>query len=242
VSPEPYASLNLGLATEDTEENVLANRSAFLATLDISDDQVAVGRLVHGNDVSVFREDSRDAFPMEPVPVRPGSAHMQRVFASDAVISNAPGMYFLLTCADCTPLAFRDRRTGAIGAAHGGWRGAALGIAGVVVQTMRAEFGTDPADLEVGIGPCIGASCYPVGGEVPATFRANGLEPLMVSTENGFTLDLPGSHEAQLRAAGVPPDSIESSGVCTSCNVSTYFSHRAEGGRTGRFALCIGLD
>jgi copper oxidase (laccase) domain-containing protein len=53
-------------------------------------------------------------------------------------------------------------------------------------------------------------------------------------------LDLPAAVEAQLRGAGVKR--IERAGLCTACRVDEFFSHRAEGGCTGRFGVVIGLQ
>jgi YfiH family protein len=163
------------------------------------------------------------------------------VFRTDAVVSKVRGLHFLLTFADCVPILFFDRRRGVIGAAHAGWRGTALNIAAAVVHTMHAAFGTEPRDLAVAIGPSIGPCCYAVGTEVMTTFQARGTHPVMAAAGECARLDLWATNEGQLVKCGVPPRSIENLRLCTSCQVSTFFSHRAEQGRTGRFALCVGL-
>jgi YfiH family protein len=173
-------------------------------------------------------------------PVRRGSTRTELAFFADAVVSDAPGMHFLLTFADCVPLLFLDRKRSAIGAAHAGWRGTALGIAGRVVRVMNDCFGTRPQDLLVGIGPSIGPCCYRVGDDVVDTFRA-ALIPFALLQENGTSLDLWRTNEMQLEAAGVAAGAIENHRICTSCHVRDFYSHRAERGRTGRFAACIGI-
>jgi polyphenol oxidase len=57
---------------------------------------------------------------------------------------------------------------------------------------------------------------------------------------HGIRLDLWESTAHQLKGAGVR--AIEVAGVCTSCHTDRFFSHRAEGGVTGRFALIAGLS
>ncbi|MBV9282268.1 MAG: laccase domain-containing protein [Chloroflexi bacterium] len=238
-SPEPYASLNMGVSSGDRWENVVANRTTFVGRLGVEPEQVLVGRLSHGAEVSIFRQGREDAWPAERASsVAAGS--FDRAFRSDGVVSDVPGLHFLLTFADCVPLAFYDRRRGVVGGAHAGWRGTAGGIGPAVIRAMTEAFGTDPADVVVGVGPSIGPCCYTVGPDVIGAFRANGFDPA-VRRENGATyLDLWTTLASQLQAAGVDSRSVENPRLCTSCHVDDYYSHRAEGGRTGRFALCIG--
>ncbi|MGL4820757.1 MAG: laccase domain-containing protein [Bacilli bacterium] len=40
----------------------------------------------------------------------------------------------------------------------------------------------------------------------------------------------------QLRAIGIPDTNIITNTDCTSCETTTYFSHRKEKGQTGRLA------
>lgn len=236
VSPDPYATLNVGLSTGDSEENVLENRRRFVQALGVALQDVAVGRLSHGSEITVVRGDS----DRRVRPVRTQVTSGQRVFHSDAAISDRPGEHVFLTFADCVPIVFADLRRGVVGAAHAGWRGTALGIAPAVVRSMQVEFGSHPRDIVVGIGPSIGPCCYEVGTEVLTVFRGNGSFPVSRVAGGRIWLDLWATNERQLREVGIAPTSIENPRICTSCHVSRFFSHRAEGGKTGRFALCIG--
>jgi YfiH family protein len=193
-----------------------------------------LGRLVHGNEVTVLSRGGRHRRAAEAGDEFP-------LFRSDAVVSDVPGTFVLLTFADCVPLVFWDPIRGVIGAAHAGWRGTSMGIGPEVIRAMHREWGTDPCDMVVGIGPSIGPCCYTVGAEVPEQFRRNGLEPSMVGTDAGARLDLWTTTERQLRSCGVSGDSIENMRLCTRCHRATFFSHRGEAGRTGRFGLCVGL-
>ena len=40
---------------------------------------------------------------------------------------------------------------------------------------------------------------------------------------------------------GCPDDRIELAGICTACHTDDFYSHRAEGGHTGRFAAVLGM-
>jgi copper oxidase (laccase) domain-containing protein len=66
-----------------------------------------------------------------------------------------------------------------------------------------------------------------------------GAEALLPRVNGGHHLDLWAANARALREAGV--DRIELAGVCTACHSGDFFSHRASGGKTGRFAALIGL-
>ncbi len=161
-----------------------------------------------------------------------------RAFHSDAVVSDLRDSYFTMTFADCVPVLLSDRRLGVVGAVHAGWRGSALGIAGHTVHMMIEHFGSRPEDIVAGIGPSIGPCCYEVDRDVAEAFG-----PDVTAGEGARRkLDLWLTNRNQLLDAGIAEHSIQTAGICTSCHVCDFYSHRAEGGRTGRFALCIGLS
>ena len=232
----------MSFAVGDDEDRVRTNRQRFVERLGVSPESVIAGRLTHGNEVSVFSDNDCAAWPIAETLYCGESSQPDRWFPSDGVVSNVPGLHFLLTFADCVPLAFVDRRSGAIGAAHAGWRGTAKGIAREVVRAMEREFGSNPADLAVAIGPSIGPCCYSVKPEVVGVFATNAEIHSVAYPHGTPMLDLWETNRLQVLDSGVQPDSIEIARVCTACHTETYYSHRGESGRTGRFAMCIGLS
>jgi copper oxidase (laccase) domain-containing protein len=62
---------------------------------------------------------------------------------------------------------------------------------------------------------------------------------LLQRVNGGFHLDLWAATARDLREAGV--GQIEQAGLCTVCHADEFFSHRAHGAVTGRFAALIGL-
>ena len=241
VSQAPYASLNLGFSTADDEDRVAENRARFARALGAPSDQLMTAHLTHGNEVAVFAADRPDSWPAVWYPVRPESNRHAWSFRTDGVVSDVVGLTFLLTAADCTPLLFWDRALCVIGAAHAGWRGTARGIAGNVVRAMTDAFGTRAADVVVGIGPSIGPCCYTVRADVIETFAREDNVPVLREENGRQYLDMWATNREQLLAAGIPANSIESMDMCTGCKVDSFFSHRAEGGLTGRLACAIGL-
>ena len=107
-----------------------------------------------------------------------------------------------------------DRGTGALGLLHSGRKGTEGGIVTRGLERMREIFGTDPAEVEAAISPCIRPPRYEV--------------------------DLAGAIGRELVAAGVAAGRVRDSGECTGRNLGAYYSYRVEKGRTGRMLALLG--
>ena len=212
VSEGPYSSLNLGILTDDDPERVNRNRRVMAAALGLPADSISMGWQVHGADIAEWHAPpppGRDGF------ARPG-AELQKV---DGHATGAAGLGLLVLAADCLPLALAA--PGRVAIVHCGWRGLAAGI----VERAVASFAEPPA---AAVGPGIGRCCYEVGDEVTAAFAGTR------GVVTGRMLDLRAACESKLRAAGV--GRIEHVDLCTSCREDLFFSHRRDGGVTGRQA------
>ena len=142
---------------------------------------------------------------------------------SDGQVTSAEGVAPLVLVADCLPIALA--RPGKVGMLHAGWRGLA---AGIVTEGVGA-FGDEPP-AAAAIGPGAGPCCYAAGDEVHAAFADLG--PV---ARRGDNADLPAIAAARLREAGVTE--VHDVGLCTICgDPSLFFSHRRDGGVTGRQA------
>ena len=202
-------------------------------------------RQVHGREViTVRRGDEHPPVGRAPGADAPEGAVLQGgVPEADAFISDDAGCALAVRGADCVPLLLADRRTGAVGAVHAGWRGTASGAAVAAVRAMTRTFGTRPSDLVAAIGPSIGPCCYRVGEELVGSFAAAGhahqdIERWFSSGER-LMLDLWTSTEDQLVTAGLSPEHIHRSAVCTACTPALCFSFRRERAGTGRLAGVI---
>src|SRR5438132_5627075 len=107
-------------------------------------------------------------------PSSPCTAEAALLPDADIIVSNDPAQAIAIQTADCVPLLVADRRTGAVAAAHAGWRGLAARVPEVAVRWLSQEFGSRPADLLAAVGPSIGACCYEVGRDVRARFETAG--------------------------------------------------------------------
>jgi len=82
-----------------------------------------------------------------------------------------------------------------------------------------------------------------VGDDVAAEARAAlpGGDRFLARRHGRWHLDLWAANAAQLAQAGLDPCRIETPRLCTRCHPDLFFSHRASGGTTGRFAVLLAL-
>jgi YfiH family protein len=147
----------------------------------------------------------------------------------DALVTRRPGLAVSVRTADCFPILLADREHRAIAAIHAGWRGTADEIVRRTIDTMRAQFDTTPGQIVAAIGPGIGACCYHVGEEVAWRF---GLD-------HAGRIDLAAANRAQMVSAGVPPEQIDTLGLCTLCDPLRFDSYRRDKERAGRMISYI---
>jgi copper oxidase (laccase) domain-containing protein len=118
-------------------------------------------------------------------------------------------------------------------------------IAPAAVGALRETYGCRPEDLIVAIGPSLGVCCGEMGEEVVAAFEEAGHDRLSIdrwfSRETGQRphFDLWRANTDQLVAAGVPPESIHVSGLCTRTYSRAFHSYRSSGPAAGRMAAVI---
>lgn len=232
-SPAPFDSLNLWLRSDDTMEHVRENYRRFCSALRISPERTVCSNQVHGDTVRpVTAEDCGKGvfFPQD--------------YEADALITQVPDVALTVFSADCCPLLFFDPVTRSIGACHAGWRGTALGIAEKTVAAMTRHFGTDPQDLQVAMGPTIGACCFETQEDVPAAMLealGESARPFLHPQGAAWRVDLPKLNRQWLLRAGVPSENITDSGRCTRCDSELFWSHRSCGRQRGAQAAMIAL-
>jgi polyphenol oxidase len=146
VSDGPFASLNLGLLTDDDAERIRENRARVER---ISGGRLAQARQVHGTDV---------------VPADPDT-----MVEADGQVTTRAGVAAVALTADCLPIALVAPE--GIGMLHAGWRGLANGVIANGVEALRQ---VGAGRIAAAIGPAAGPCCYEVGDEVRAAFGTSG--------------------------------------------------------------------
>ncbi|MFN2469079.1 MAG: polyphenol oxidase family protein [Gaiellaceae bacterium] len=204
VSEGPFASLNLGLLTDDALGRVEENRRRLCAAVGADAGAIAMNRQVHGATVRRARAGDRG---------RPG----------DGLWTDEPGVSVLALGADCLPVVLaRTNGRPALAVLHVGRAGVLAGI----VEAGVAALGR--GRLAAAVGPGIGPCCYEVGEEVAGPLRAAYGADVAA---NG-TADLWTATARALERAGV--ERVERLDLCTACRPDLFFSHRRDAGETGR--------
>ena len=232
VSTGSQASLNLAVGRGDSEENVENNLRTLAFYLGYDAEKYVLTRQTHSDIVrTVSRSDCN------------GCLH-RNYPECDALVTNDAGVALTVFTADCTPLLFHDPVTGAVGAAHAGWRGTASAIGPKTVAAMCASFGCRPENIRAAIGPNVGFCHFETDSDVPeAMIAAFGAEVEQFIRKSGekYYVNLKEINALILRRAGLRH--IEISGDCTMCRPDRYWSHRITGdkrGSQGAIIVCKG--
>ena len=140
----------------------------------------------------------------------------------DGLWTDETDVPMLKVTADCLPVALaRTNGRPALAILHAGRLGL---LEGIIAAGVAVLDGPVVGAIGPGIGPC----CYEVGDDIRAAFRTR----FGAGVIRGRNLDLWRACELALSEAGVTQ--IERTDLCTACNPDLFFSHRRDGGVTGR--------
>ena len=228
ISPEPWASLNVGGLRGDDPERVYQNRVKSFIELGRKPESVYDVWQVHSADV-IWTTGSR------PASVRHRKA--------DAILTDRPDVTLFMRFGDCVPVLLHDPIKKVVGVVHAGWMGTVRNIVNETVQTMVETYSSNPRDILAAIGPSIAVHHYEVGPEVAdqviEVFGNDAGEFLLWENDSSY-FDLWHANRFLLENTGV--NNIEVSEICTACNLQDWYSHRGEKGETGRFGALIALE
>lgn len=231
-----YASMNLSYARGDRKEAVDENfrRIAEIMGREIQD--FVLSDQTHTANVRKVTEEDRGK----------GIVYQKDYCDVDGLITNERHVVLATFYADCVPLFLVDKKHRAIGLSHSGWKGTAGRMGEHTLLAMREAYGTNPEDVEIGIGPSICKDCYEVGEDLAEAFAAGFPDKvrkdiLFAKGGGKYHLDLWKANEYIFRMAGVPKEQISVTDICTCCNPNYLFSHRASQGKRGNLGafLCL---
>jgi polyphenol oxidase len=236
VSSPPYESLNLGLRVGDDPEKVVENRRLLFRQFGISLERSVWCKQIHADGVVVVGAEDAGR----------GSTEEESIVEdADALVTDTPGLSLCVTVADCVPVVVSDPERGVVGLAHAGWGGTVSRIASRTVEVMGERFGCDPAAVLAAIGPSIGPAGYEVGEDVIERARAGygerASEILEPAPDGKAFFDLWTANRIDLEDAGVSGERIEVSAIAVDEHLDEFYSHRHEGGQTGRFVTAVTL-
>ncbi|PTE13708.1 peptidoglycan editing factor PgeF [Pseudogemmobacter blasticus] len=203
-----YAGLNCGTGSGDQAEIVAINRARVAEAMGVPLSALATVHQIHSADVVTVTG---------PLALRP---------EADALVTATPGLALAVLTADCQPVLFADAKSGVIGAAHAGWRGARDGVLEATVAAMES-LGARRADIAAVIGPTISQAAYEVGTEFLENFLSDDPENarFFANGEGGrYLFDLPSYGLHRLRSAGV--GHAEWTRHCTYRDPDRFYSYR----------------
>ena len=222
VSEGVFDSLNIAIKEGETEESVRRNLQILGSALGFGLEDLVLTRQTHTDIVRVVSRKDHLGYFHRDYP------------ECDGLVTCDKGVALMIFTADCTPLLFHDPVTGAVGAAHAGWRGTASAIGAKTVQAMVENFGCKPENIRAAIGPNIAQCCFETDADVPeAMIAAFGSEVEQFIRKSGekYYVNLKEINALILRRAGVRH--IEISDACTACEHHRFWSHRVTRGQRG---------
>lgn len=168
---------------------------------------VSVARLEHAHTVSII------------------SSHINDIYLSDGLLTSLPNQTLSFFVADCFPVVLFDSNRKILALLHCGWKSLYQGILAHSLETLRFEFGSQPHDMMVWIGPGICLKHYthtqpPVQLDDPqwsAYVKKN--------TDKTYSIDLSSFIQAQSVQLGIKAVSIVNSNICTFEPQNQLFSH-----------------
>jgi YfiH family protein len=225
---------NVGYTAPRDEADAWEMRQCWARAMGIDPSDLVRVRQVHGTDVRVatVQDTERGTHPDA------GEAPI-----GDAMITAEANVALMTLHADCLAMLLVDPVRRVVGAIHAGWRSTVRDIAGETVRVMMETFASDPSEIVAYVGPSIGSERYEVGDEVIEAWRSlpAASETPVCRISGTWRFDLKAANASQLRASGLRNRNIEISDICTATGTDRWFSHRAQGPLTGRFAAVISI-
>ena len=236
VSTGIFSSMNLNFKRGDDPDAVMENYRRMAAALNMRVDDMVLSDQTHTTNVRVITEEDRGKGILRP----------QDYSDVDGMITNVPGIVLVTSYADCVPLYFVDPVRKAIGLSHSGWKGTVGHIGQKTVWKMHEVYGSEPKDIVAAIGPSICQSCYEVSDDVAEAFRANftadEVADILLDKGNGkYQLDLWKANWYVLTDAGILPEHLSVTDLCTACHPDLLWSHRKTNGQRGGLSAFLSL-
>jgi polyphenol oxidase len=192
------------------DDRALINRERFLNKVGLSGKNVIGVKSVSGDNIEIVTKEDRGNF----------------IHNTDGLITNNKNVYLSITIADCLPVVIFDPQKEVLSLVHSGWKGLEKKITKKAIRKMEESFGVDSKELLAGIGPGIGGCHFEVKEDFLIRFKSY---PEAIIKKNGKSyVDLKLIAKRQLEEAGIKPENINISPVCTYCQADIYFSYRKD--------------
>jgi polyphenol oxidase len=225
---DPIGGFNLSYKVNDTEENVLENRTELSLALELKPNELFIPIQTHSAKAIIVN--SKDDH--------------NKLNNTDALITTRKNMAIAIMTADCVPILLYDYKNGIAATIHAGWKGTVGKIVENTIEQMVHKLGAETKNMIAGIGPSICDKVYEVGNEVAEEFeilseKERNLVVLRHPNPEKKYLNLQMANKLQLLNVGLKPENIEEANICTFTNNNEFYSARYFKNNCGRFATGI---
>ncbi|MEN9647471.1 MAG: hypothetical protein RLY57_275 [Candidatus Parcubacteria bacterium] len=212
---------------------VIKNREVFLAPYQLKSTDMVMAQLEHGETITTVNNSDRGR----------GISDGESAIPCECLMTNTPQLILSMVTADCFPIALFDPKQRAISLIHLGWKPTNKKLAFKAVEQMKLRFGSNPADIQVFVGPGIRKDSYQFPLEVVTQHNLPEWKPYVSIRGNTANINLLGFIIDQLVSAGVLITNIQDSEIDTASNKNYYSHYRSDrtGEPEGRFVTIIML-
>jgi len=210
VSKGIYKSLNCGVGSNDTEENILKNIDFVSNKMNCKKEALITLNQKHTNQVVHFNN----------------KALVQNRLTGDAMVSEVKNIGIGILTADCAPILFYDPNKKIIGCTHSGWKGALNGVIDNTVKKFN-ELNSKNENLIAVVGPCIDKKNYEVKKDFFDKFISENKNNVNFFEQNSneiFHFDLRGFINHKISNLGIK--NIENIKMDTFSQKEFFYSYR----------------
>ena len=236
VSEGMYSTMNLSFHRGDDMDAVMENHRRLAQAVGYDYRRLVFSDQVHETVIRKITEEDAGK----------GITRESDITETDGLMTNVKDLPLITFYADCVPVFFYDPVKEVVAMNHSGWRGTVKNISLHMVEALNKEYGCEASDLICAVGPAICQNCYEVSEDVAEAFQDAYLpeqyDKMTKKIGNGkYLLDLHRANYYNLTGAGILPDHINVTDICTCCNPDFLFSHRASHGKRGNLGAVIML-
>ena len=164
--------------------------------------------------------------------------NLEKYNNTDGLITNQKNIILTTTNADCILLLFYDPVQKIIGNVHSGWKGTTKRISVKAVEKMINEFNCRSQDIICCICPSIRKCHFEVEKDVKDIFVTEFKDIMKDNIKNEiieekipnkkWNIDTVLINKIIIQRAGLRPENIVDSGICSVCNSNIIHSYRVE--------------
>lgn len=239
VSEGIYSSLNLRLSSEDKISNLEENMHRVCEALNINNNMICKAYQAHTDNVIYINKDNMNEY----------NYLLKNDTKADAYIVNESNIYTMITTADCVPIIIFDTKHKVLANIHSGWKGTLKQIYLKTIYKLQRDFGSNPDDLIVCLGPAIAKCCFTSKDiafkEMFTDVWSNSEDYIYEDKDKTFHIDLKYLIITDIVKAGVKKENIINANICTKCHNDDFYSYRCTVQRSeedyGTFATIVGM-